>query len=326
MKTVFVTGASGLLAVNTIKILLASQHKVIGLLRDVSKFPLQKHPNLKLVVGDITKEASYLKEITLVDSIIHIAAITSQDISDYAIYQKVNATATAHLFKNAQQNNVKRFIYISTANTFGYGTFDNLGDETKEIRYPFVNSLYAKSKLEGQERILELSKKQDSTTLIILNPTFMIGAFDTKPSSGRMILSAYKKKVLFYPPGGKSFINVKDTASAVVNSLTKGKNREAYVLSGENLTFKEFYKKVNLQLDANPIMIKIPKWLLLTVGFFGSILRSIGVKTEATLTNVETLCIYNFYSNNKAKKELNLVQQPIENGISDAIDWFNLKK
>ena len=51
----------------------------------------------------------------------------------------------------------------------------------------------------------------------------------------------------------------------------------------------------------------------------------LGVKTEVSATNLKTLCISNFYSNRKAREKLDHLQQPIENGIDDAIEWFKLK-
>ncbi|WP_299711583.1 NAD-dependent epimerase/dehydratase family protein [uncultured Tenacibaculum sp.] len=321
---VLVTGANGLLATNIIAVLLQRDYSVIGLLRNEKSFALEPHENLILHKGDITKVDSYDALLPEIDCIIHAAALTGQDIIDYSVYQEVNATATENLYKSALENNVKNFIYISTANCFGFGSLDDLGNEEKPIRFPFSNSLYAKSKLEGQEKLLRLAKDNPDTKLVTLNPTFMIGSYDTKPSSGRLVLSAYNKRVLFYPPGGKSFINVIDAAEAVVNSIELGVHCESYILCGENLSYKEFYQKVTKQLNQKSSYVKIPKFLLYGIGYIGNLLRFFKVKTDISLTNVQTLCINNFYSNKKAQEKLKLQQRSIDNGISDAIKWFKL--
>lgn len=321
---VLVTGANGLLATNIIAVLLENDFSVIGLLRNEKSFALPPHKNLKLHIGDITKSESFESLLPEIDCIIHAAALTGQDIIDYTIYKNVNATATENLYKAALQHQVKNFIYISTANCFGFGSLQDLGNENKPIRFPFSNSLYAKSKLEGQEKLLELAKHNSNTKLVILNPTFMIGAYDTKPSSGRLVLSAHKKRIIFYPPGGKSFINVIDAANAVVNAIELGKHCESYILCGENLSYKEFYQKVTKQLNQKSSYVKIPKFLLYGIGYIGNLLRFFKVKTDISLTNVQTLCVNNYYSNRKAKMELKLEQNPIENGIKDAIEWFKL--
>ena len=324
-KTVFVTGASGLLAINVIEDLLQNNYNVIGLLRNKSKFPLENHQNLKIIIGDITKPETYLDSIEKSQIVIHVAAITDQNITDYNIYKKVNIDASKTLLEKSIENNIETFINVSSANAFGYGSLANLGDETKPIKAPFDKSLYAQSKLEAQNEVLKLGNTQTKTKVLVVNPTFMIGKYDTKPSSGRIILSAYKKKIIFYPAGGKSFINVKDAAQTIVNAINLGKHGESYLLSGENLSYKEFYKKVTKALHQKSSFVKIPKTLLIGVGYLGNFARIFGAKTDISSTNLKTLCISNFYTNNKAKKELNHIQNPIEEGIEDAINWFKLK-
>lgn len=322
---ILVTGANGLLATNIIQQLLQQNNEVIGFLRNPNSFTLEPNKNLQLHIGDITHVESYTELLENTDCIIHVAALTNQNIIDYNVYKKVNATATEILYKNAIKNNIKTFIYVSTANCFGYGSLNNLGNETKAISFPFTKSLYAKSKLEGQDALLKLSEENQHTKLVILNPTFMIGPYDTKPSSGRLVLSAYKKKIIFYPPGGKSFINVVDAAKAVINSITHGKHKEAYILSGENLSYLSFYKKVTQQLNQKSYFIKIPKLLLLSIGYLGDLLRFFKVKTDLSSINVKTLCVHNYYSNQKATQKIKLQQTPIEVGIAEAIKWFKLK-
>ena len=58
----------------------------------------------------------------------------------------------------------------------------------------------------------------------------MLGAYDTKPSSGKIILMGLNKKLLFHPPGGKNFVHVRDVAKGLISCLEKGKNGERFVL------------------------------------------------------------------------------------------------
>ncbi|WP_439128474.1 NAD-dependent epimerase/dehydratase family protein [Polaribacter sp.] len=324
-KTVFITGASGLLAINIIEDLLLNNYKVIGLLRNKSKFPLSNHKNLEIIIGDITQPESYLEAIKNSEIVIHVAAITDQNITDYSVYQKVNVDASKTLLEKSIENDIETFINVSSANAFGYGSLQNPGNETKSIKAPFDKSLYAQSKLEAQNAVFKVGNSQQKTKVITVNPTFMIGKYDTKPSSGRIILSAVKKKIIFYPPGGKSFINVKDAAQTIVKAIDLGKHGESYLLSGENLSYKQFYKKVTKALQQKSKFVKIPKAVLITVGYLGSITRFFGVKTDISVTNLKTLCVSNFYSNQKAREQLNHQQNNIENGINDAVKWFDLK-
>jgi len=316
---VLVTGANGLLATNTIIELLDRGYSVKGLIRNKAKFISFKHDNLELYEGDITNESDVEKAIKDCEIVIHAAANTNQNLLKLSDYHKVNVVGTKNILSQSLKSRIKKYIFISTANTFGYGTKSDLGNESKEIKYPFSSSNYALSKLEAQNLLFKASKEID---IIVINPTFMLGAYDSKPSSGRIILMGLKKYFLFYPPGGKNFIHVKDAARGVVNAIELGKNGESYLLAHENLSYKEFFKKVNSSSNKKPIMIKLPKPLLLFLGTIGDLIRKAGIKTDLSKTNMKILCVENFYSNNKAQKELKLTCIPVDNAIDDAIEWF----
>ncbi len=319
MPTVLVTGANGLLATHVIMELLAQGYQVKGLLRDKQKFQLGEHPHLMLIQGDFTHTPTISEAVRNCDFVIHAAALTNQDLINYAPYQRVNVEAVKELMKASIRAGVKKVVHVSSANAFGYGTKEHPGNETRGIRKPFSKSLYAYSKWEGQQEVLSFKNQMEVT---VVNPTFMLGAYDAKPGSGRILLMGFPKKILFYPPGGKNFVGVRDVAIGVLKALKQGKNGEAYLLAGENLTYLEFFRKLSLITHQSPLYIRIPKGLLLSVGLIGNILRTLGMATQLSLNNMKILCINNFYSNHKASGELGLRFTPIEKGIGEGIEWF----
>ena len=320
---VLVTGANGLLASNTIIELLNRGYLVKGFLRNKEKFKCDYHKNLQLVEGDITKIEDINNAIIDCEFVIHAAAVTNQDLLNYKEYYEVNVQGTKNIIEASKKSMVKKIIYISTANVFGFGTKHNLGDESHKIKFPFSKSLYAKSKLEGQEVV---KSNSDKIEVVIVNPTFMIGAYDSKPSSGKIILMGLNKRIIFYPPGGKNFICVKDVSIGIINALKKGVNGEAYLLANENLTYKEFFLKLQTESNKNTYYIKLSKNLLLFIGLIGNLIRKIGIRTSISVENMRALCIHNYYSNKKAKTELGLSFNPIEDGINEAVDWFKKNK
>ncbi|MFW6268382.1 MAG: NAD-dependent epimerase/dehydratase family protein [Marinilabiliaceae bacterium] len=319
MSKVLVTGANGLLATNVINELLTNGYEVRGLLRNSKKYRGPGHDNLQFIETDITDTKTLNKAIKGCNLIIHVAALTSHHITEYSPYQKINAEATETLIQQSIQNHCKKFIYVSSANAFGFGDINTPGDESQPIRPPFSESFYAQSKLEGQERVL---KYRDQIHVTVVNPTFMIGPFDGKPSSGQIIKLGYKKKIIFCPPGGKNFVNASDAARGVVAALEKGKNGEAYLLAGENLTYREFFQKLSALTQNKAIYVTLPGFLLRFAGRLGNFLQKTGIQTPLSLTNNKMLCVKNFYNNQKAIQELDVVFEPIEKGIREAIEWF----
>lgn len=319
MQKTLVTGANGLLATNIIVALLEKGYQVRGLLRDFKKYKGPEHKNLELVTGDITDHTRMQEVLSDCNSIIHVAALTSHGINDYTPYKKVNVEATESLVQLSLEKGFKKFIYVSSANAFGFGTLENPGTEKSSIRPPFSSSFYALSKLKAQEKVLSYQKK---IPVCVVNPTFLIGPYDGKPSSGQIILMGYKKRVIFCPPGGKNFVNAMDAAEGVVDALEKGKNGQAYLLAGNNLSFRNFFKKLNQINKQRSLIITIPAFLLNTGGYFGNFLRFLGINTQLSVTNIKILCVNNFYSSEKAKKELKTNFRDIETGIREAIEWF----
>jgi dihydroflavonol-4-reductase len=323
MIKVLVTGASGLLATNTIIALLDNGYHVVALLRNKGMFLLPVQRNLEIREGNFTDPVFLEESMQGCGYVIHAAAETRQDLTGYDEYFKVNVTGTETVLRIADKCNVKRVVIVSTANVFGFGTLDRPGNESSEIMRPYSDSLYVKSKSEAHRMALAYSGKPE---IIMVNPTFLIGPYDKKPGSGRIIILGYKKKFLFYPPGGKNFVHVADAASGIVNALSKGDNKESFLLANENLSYREFFQKVSVHSESKPVFIRIPRFILLAAGIFGSTLRYFGVRTELTLTNMKILCVKNYYSGKKAEKVLEIKYTPLEIAIAEAINWFRLNK
>ncbi|MGE8536430.1 NAD-dependent epimerase/dehydratase family protein [Chryseobacterium sp. JV274] len=317
MKKVCVTGATGLLGTNVIIKLLQNGYSVIALVRKKSGWLGEENENLKLVEADLSSDLSLL--LKEVDCIIHIAAETRQNLISYGEYRKVNYEMTVNLFTHAELAGVKKFLFVSTANTLGYGNTAFRGNEQAPQLYPFTHSLYAQSKLEAEDYLL---KNYKNTDVIIVNPTFMIGAYDSKPSSGKIIFWTWKKKLVFYPKGGKNFVHVEDAANGILYAIQYGKTDEKYLLANENLSYKEFFKKVNRITDQNPVMIAIPNRILSFLGLIGDGLRKLKIKTNLSISNMKALQIRNYYSNQKSVEELGIQYQSVDKAIEDAVQYF----
>jgi nucleoside-diphosphate-sugar epimerase len=321
---VLLTGANGLLGHHIVFELLKQNHQVRVIVRSQHNifFDLNK---VEVHLGNFTDYQSLKVAATGCDAIIHTAAITTHDLLHYEDYQKINVAGADLVVKVANELNIDIIVFVSTANTVGFGEQDHLADETFPVCLPFSRSFYAQSKVEA-ERIFVDAAEQTGKHIIILNPTFMIGAYDPKPSSGKLILRAYRKPIMFIPGGGKNFVPVTDVAIVVCNSLKQGRSGERYLVSGENMSFCEFYSIQKKIGNYNQFIIRIPDIFLKILGKIGDLLRKFGIKTEICSMNLNQLVIQEYYSNIKAQKELGLTPTSIEKAINEALDWFNKSK
>lgn len=319
---ILVTGANGLLATNTIEYLTAAGYEVKGLIRDKSKFHLN-NTEIELVQADLRNKTEVEKAVEHCECIVHIAAVTAPALLKYEDYEEVNVTGTEILLKAAAAGEVRKFIYISSATTIGYGTKDRPGNEKMPVKKPFSGSHYTCSKIEAEKKVLSFADKME---VMVLNPSFILGPYDTGAGSGKIILMGYNKRIVFCPPGGKNFVNAKDIARAIGAAIKQGKNGESYLVTHENLSYKEFFSRLAQKNEQETIIYEIPPFLLLSAGKLGDLLRFFGIKTAISSVNMKILCVKNFYSNTKIREKLNVDFTSIDFGIKEAVKWFKKKK
>lgn len=322
MDKVFVTGISGLLGTNLVIMLIERGYFVTGLIRNKSNFLKPIHRNIKLIEGDLFDLKKITNGMEGCKYVVHTAANTSQRLLKLSNYLPTNVIGTENIIKACIQTKVEKLIYIGTANTFGYGNLFELGNESKIMQAPFTKSFYAISKKRAQTII---DKSTNKLTITTISPTFMIGAYDTKPSSGKIIQLALNKRFVFYPLGGKNFVHVADVAKAIIKAFDIRQSGNKYIIANENLTYKEFYKKLFLINNQKTTLIPIPNYLLFILGLIGDFLRFFKIQTNISSTNLRILTKNSYYTNETAKNELNMKFTPITDAISDWLEFHNHK-
>lgn len=317
---IFITGITGLLGTNLVTLLLNQGYHVTAIVRDPKKYVGYKTNNLRLIKMELWDDYDlYLKEI---DIVVHLAAETATNLLKYSDYARVNYDATIRLFEKSIKAKVQRFIFVSTANTIGYGSLKQPGTEAQKVKQPFNKLYYAQTKLQAEQYLI--SKKND-IPIIILNPTFMIGPSGNRPSSGKIILMGMNKRIVFYPPGGKNFVPVTNVAEAIINSFRYGKSGERYLIAAENISYRDFFLRLKYITRQQTLLVPIPKFVLLGLGLLGNCLRVLHIRTSLSFTNMKALCIKNYYSNSKSLIELNVSYSSLDAAIIKAVLYFQSK-
>lgn len=319
---VLVTGPDGVLGSNLVRELLRRNYTVSVLLLDGTTSPTLEGLPVTAFYGNILQPESLEKPFTDQDFVIHCAAATNVFPARNTFVNKVNIQGSKNIANACLKHNIKRLIYVGTANSFSYGTSKTApgteGTPYASVKYGLD---YMDSKRYAQEYILEAVEKQ-GLPAIVVNPTFMIGPYDSKPSSGQMILALHKGKVPCYT-GGKNYIAVKDVAFAIANAIERGKIGECYILGNENLTYKEAFQKIATAIGAKPPKFKFADSVIISYGavssFLGKTFRYAPVLTKELAV---ISCDTHFYSAEKARKELELPQTPIETAAKECFEWF----
>src|SRR5688572_15107949 len=147
---------------------------------------------------------------------------------------------------------------------------------------------------------------------VVVNPNFIIGPYDAKPSSGKIILLGLGRGVQWCPPGGKNFVHACDVARCIYCALKIGRKGQCYLIGGENLTYRDFFSQLNLITGRERKLIVLPKWTVHAAGTIaGTLGRLIHKSLPFNKTNAHLMTLDNYYSSEKARNEFNLQTTPI---------------
>lgn len=295
-RTVLVTGANGMLAANIIERLAREGCNVIGTVRKGRSYKGETYGRVTVAEADFKDEAAMRPLVAQADAVFHVAAMTSQAGTDYEPFRKVNVEPTEMLLDLSLEYGVETFVYVSTANTIGYGAA-----EGEEMKYPFTKSCYALSKKEAEEVALAYA---DRMRVVIVNPTFMVGRYGSEKGSDRIFSMVRKSPVVFCPSGGKSVLDVEEAARGMIMAMEKAETGSRYLITGTNYHYREMFRRMADKSGVRRLYVSLPDWLLKAVGKFGDFLAWLGLETEVTSVNMDMLMTDNFYYTDKAWREL----------------------
>lgn len=154
-KSVFLTGANGLLGSHITRELLLRNYSVVAFIEQ-GKEPatLQGLNDIRFVYGNILNKKEVLIASQNCNYIIHAAASTAVMPARSQTINDINIWGTQNIINAAISNKAERLLYIGSANTFGYGTIDDPGNESR----PFCGSKfgldYIDSKYEAHQHVL----------------------------------------------------------------------------------------------------------------------------------------------------------------------------
>ena len=321
-----VTGASGFVGYNVCKEILANGDSLNLLIReDVSYL---KDLKCKKFYGDLNNLKSIEAFCDSCDVIIHSAAMISIGFDAHEKVFEVNYLGTKNLLDICVKKNVKKFIFISTVNAFNKKSKNKKFDETRELVRN--GSSYDLTKAMAQELVLQ-SKGIEKVSI---NPTSVLGKNDFKPSRlGKIVKALHSGELPILVDGGIDVIDVEDLSKAVYNSISKGRDGEAYLVSGKWRSFKEIYSSVQNFQEKKSSVFFLPKFLvnmslpLLSIFPLGLLKRAaeINGKLFPGMENMTKEAIENIVNfpktidNSKAKKDLGLKVSPLQKTIKETI-------
>lgn len=314
-----VTGATGLVGNNVVRRLVAEGHSVRAMVRSTSSPRALSGLRVELTRGSVCDPAEALRACRGVNRVIHCAGHVQIGWSNLATHRAVNVGGTRNMAAACRAVGA-RMVHVSSVDALGMGTREDPADE-EHGPTPHVFCPYVTSKREAELAVeREVAEGLDA---VIVNPNFVLGPWDWKPSSGRMLLEIARGHGLIAPPGGNDFCDARDVADGIIAAGERGQAGLRYILSGVPLSYVEAWRLFAKATGVRAPLAVTPKWLLRMAGLAGDAWGKVrrkepDVNSAATAISAQP----HHYSSARAIAELGYHVRDIRETVADTWDWF----
>ncbi|MGH8069183.1 MAG: hopanoid-associated sugar epimerase [Candidatus Entotheonellia bacterium] len=322
MKTL-VTGGTGFVGANVVRMLLQRGREVRALVRPRSDTRNLDSLDVELVAGDLRDRGSLEAALEGCDTVYHVAAMyTLWAANPQEVYDS-NVTGTVNLLEAAGMAGVQKIVYTSSVATIGVPKDGTPGTEEIPLQPEDMVSDYKRSKYLAEQEALKYAQR--GLPVVIVNPSFPVGPWDVKPTpSGQMIVNFLRGKIPAYVDTGLNVVDVEDVALGHFLAAEKGHIGERYILGHANLTLPELFQLLEQISGVKAPRFRMPygfAYLSACVSEFMA--QTITHKPPfVTRAGVKLSQKRMFFDASKAVRELGFPQTPAVEAVSKAVQWF----
>ncbi len=326
MRT-FVTGSTGLLGNNLVRLLLRHGHEVQALARSRAKAErLLGDTGARIVVGDMNDVEAFAPELAGCEVLFHTAAYFREAFSPgdhWANLERLNVTNTLRLFEAAERQGVGKIIHTSSTASIGKRADGLPSDESVSETEENAGGLYARSKVLGNQAIAAFTQQHRIPVLSIL-PSWMFGPGDSGPTSGGKFVLDYVNRTL---PGiidtGIEVVDARDVAQAMLNAVSRGRSGEYYIMSAQFISMEELFRTLQ-EVTGIPMPTRhIP------IGFaygFAWVNEHVsawtGRESSVSVSGLRVIMEQKQVNAAKARQELEATFRPLTDTLRDTVQWY----
>jgi dihydroflavonol-4-reductase len=321
-KKILITGGTGFLGTHIVRQLLDAGEKNLRVMASsVPEWMIDV--GVEPSIGSVTNLDDVASAVKNASAIYHLAGKVSRDNEDAAAMNKVHVDGTRILCEAAKEAGVQTMILASSSGTIAVSEDEQIFDETfPQPLEVFSRWAYYASKY-YQERTALAGFDGDGRKLVILNPSLLLGPDDERLSSTKPVLDFLGRKIPYSPSGGLNFVDARDAATAFIAALEKGRHREKYLLGAANMTFPEFFGRLERLSGISAPMLKVPKKLAMAgSSMIESVFKNWGKASPVASKEVEQAEYFWYFDSSKAEEELGFSPRDPQETLNDTIDYL----
>lgn len=323
MRTL-VTGANGFVGSWLCRKLLQRGDAVRGLVRVTSNLSLLEGVPIEQTIGSLDDPTSLAMATRDVDVVFHVAAaVTDWGTLDW--FRRVNVEGTRNLIEAAVQNEVKRFVFVSTIAVHSFIDAQEMTEESPQLPTPFP---YSQSKREAEAVVMDYHDA-GKIEVSIVRPGDVFGPCDQ--TALLRMAPMLEAGMMAHVAGGKklgAFTYVENLVDGIILAGTVDRAAgEAYVITdGIRLTWRAYFDKLTDALDLPRPRFSAPPALAYAIAsILAFIYRLLRIKSRPPITRylVDHMTNHVHFSIEKARRNLGYEPQVgIDEAIARTAAWY----
>jgi farnesol dehydrogenase len=318
---ILVTGATGYVGQRLARRLADGGADVHALVRSPEKAKALAHERIAIFPGDILDAASLRAAAEGCARAYHAAALVSVWTRDPEDYRRVNVGGTLNVLDAARDTGVERVVVTSTAGVFGPSE-GGLVDEATPRRIPFFNE-YESSKAE-----MHAAVRAHGMDAVIVCPTRIYGPGPLVEGNAatKMIARYVAGRWRALPGDGRrsgNYVFVDDVIDGHLAAMDRGQSGEAYILGGENATYRQFFATLADVSGRHQRLYPTPIALLMAFARVEQFrAERFGRKPLITPSWVRRYSHDWANSSAKAERDLGYAPRSLRDGLAQTVAWL----
>ena len=313
-----VTGATGFLGSRLARALSETGTTVRVLVRPASDRRRLSGLDIEEAIGDITDRDSVARALDGVDVVYHAAAMYEFGTRDAALMESTNVGGTHTVLDEAVARGLLA-VHVSSTAALG-PTGPDLEDETHTPATE-PRSVYEATKRAAHEYAIELAAR--GARVRIGAPVTIYGPDD--PSMVGLFYRLYAKRLVgigFLPDIRMSLVHVDDCADGLIRIAGAGEDGEAYILSAQVVTFREWFEALAQASGRRAPKLYVGEKTLMRLRPLAALGAPLVGLSPATAREAIAMTADWAYSGDKARRELGWKPRPLAEGLAQTLAWY----
>lgn len=329
MQTAFVTGSTGLLGNNLVRLLAGRGVRVKALARSREKAAKQfAGVPVEIIEGDMLDVARFAPALTGCDALFHTAAHFRDSYKGGKHWDRlhaVNVEGTGRLLEAAYAAGIRRAVHTSSVAVLN-GPPGRLIDETMERREADADDYY-RSKILADRTVREFLDGHPDMFVAMVLPGWMFGPGDVGPtSSGQVTLDFINRKLPGRVPGSFSIVDARDVARHQVAALERGRSGQRYLAAGRHMTMDDLLPLLaeasGVAAPTRRLPLAVLRVLAAGYEFYSGVTGRPVLVSRAAVRLMAQEADRSHYDHVKSERELGCTFRPVMETLADTVAWY----